>query len=428
VAFELYYEATHAVEIEVKGGAVERAQAAVEMGLALRVVEGGRPGFASTTRLDADGLERLAERARAAAKVAAPDPAVRFAGPATIEPLQADDPALATRTQAARIEAARALEAAALGADPRVARVRGATYREESREVYLATSDGFAGGYRASRVSASLEAVAEAGDLAEAAWDFAVAPRAADLDVAAVGRRAGRRAAALLGAVTPPTRRGPALLDQTVACDLVEVLADSFTAEAVQKGRSLLSARQARPGDLLLAPRLTLVDDGRDIRGGRGAPFDDEGTPTGRTPLVDRGRLAGLLYDGRSARREGRASTGNGVRDGIAAPPTVGVTTLRIEPGDADPSALLRDLGSGILVTEVLGMHTADPVTGDFSVGGSGFLVERGEPTRPVRGLAIAGNLIDLLGRVAAVGCDVRVAGGTAAPSLLVEDIAISGA
>ncbi len=428
VAFELYYESARTVEVEVKGGEVERAQSAVEAGVALRVVAGGRPGFAFTTRLDAEGLERVVSRALAAAKAAAPDPAVRFAPAAEPEPLDADDPTLAARTQAERIDAARRLEAAALAADRRVARVRGALFREESREIYLATSEGFTGGYRASRVSASLEAAAEEGDLAEAAWEYAVAPRFDRLDVEAVGREAGRRAADLLGAIVPPTRRGPAILDRAVACDLLEVLADSFTAEAVQKGRSLLAARKTQAGDRLLSPLLTVVDDGRDTRAGRGGPFDDEGVPARRTVLVDRGAFAGLLYDGRTAAREGRASTGNGMRDGLTAPPSVGVTTLRIEPGDLSSDRLAARLGEGILVTEVLGMHTADPVTGDFSVGGSGFLVTRGERGRPVRGLALAGNLIDLLGRVAAVGNDVRIGGSTAAPSLLVDDLAVAGA
>lgn len=428
VAFEVYYESARTLEVEVKEGDVERYQAASEAGLALRVVAADRPGFASTTRLDARGLERLVERALAGARAASPDPAVRFAGAASPEPLEAADPTLAALGLAERIDAARRLEAAALAADPRVARVRGASYQEETREVYMATSEGFAGGYRRSRVAASLEAVAEEGDLAEAAREFAVAPRFGDLDVEAVGRLAGLRAAQLLGATVPPTRRGPVLLDRSVACDLLEVLAESFTAEAVQKGRSLLAARGVRPGDPLVAPVLTLADDGRDVRGGRGAPFDDEGVPTRRTVLVDRGRLAGLLYDSRTARREGRASTGNGVRDGVGSPPAVGVTTLRIEPGHADQQALLADLDEGLFITEVLGVHTADAVTGDFSVGGSGFLVEGGSPLRPVRGLALAGNLLDLFGRVVAVGSDLRVAGATAAPSLLVDDLAISGA
>ncbi len=428
VAFELYYESARTTEIEVKGGEVERAQSAVEAGVALRVLAGGRPGFAATTRLDAEGLERVVARALAGTKVTAPDPAVRFAGPAMPEPVDAEDPTLPVRTQADRIDAARRLEAAALAADPRVVRVRGATYREEWREVYLATSEGFTGGHRSSRVSASLEAAAEEGDLAEAAWEYAVAPRLDRLDVEAVGREAGRRAAALLGAVVPPTRRGPAILDRGVVCDLLEALADSFTAEAVQKGRSLLAARRTAQGEMLLSPALTVVDDGRDTRAGRGGPFDDEGVPTGRTVLVERGRLGSLLYDARTAARDGRSSTGNGVRDGLTGPPSVGVTTIRIEPGHLSPEALAARMGEGLLVTEVLGMHTADPVTGDFSVGGSGFLVTGGERGRPVRGLALAGNLIDLLGRVTAVGNDVRVGGSTVAPSLLVDELAVSGA
>src|SRR5690606_31662940 len=112
---------------------------------------------------------------------------------------------------------------------------------------------------------------------------------------------------------------------------------------------------------------------------------------------------------------------------GARRPPAAGVTTIRIEPGDLSPEALAARMGEGLLVTEVLGIHTADPVSGDFSVGGSGFLVTGGEVGRPVRGLALAGNLVDLLGRVTAVGNDVRVGASTAAPSLLVDELAVSG-
>jgi PmbA protein len=210
-----------------------------------------------------------------------------------------------------------------------------------------------------------------------------------------------------------------------VAASLLELLSTSLLAESVQKGRSLLAGRL---GQEVAAPSANLIDDGLLPGGLETAPFDAEGNPRQRTVLLERGRLAGFLYDQYGANREGRASTGNASRPGALSPPSVQVSNLYLEPGSHSFEALLAEMGRGIIISNVLGMHTANPVSGDFSVGASGHWVEGGHISHPVKGIAISGNVLTLLSRLAVVGSDLRFWGRVGSPSLLIERLDVGGA
>ena len=170
---------------------------------------------------------------------------------------------------------------------------------------------------------------------------------------------------------------------------------------------------------------LRIADDGTDPDGPASAPFDGEGTPTRRTALIEDGRLLGFLYDSRTARRAGRSTTGNASRGSYRSPPSVGTTNLIVEPGDARPRrAWPRRAGEGLYVTDVAGLHSGvNPVSGTFSVGASGRLIENGELGAPVREITIASDLVSMLKAVRSVGSEARwvpFGGSVKAPPLLV--------
>src|SRR5207302_3634967 len=198
-------------------------------------------------------------------------------------------------------------------------------------------------------------------------------------------------------------------------------LASSISAEAVQKGRSLLAGRLEQR---IASPGVTIVDDGRRTDGLASRPWDAEGVPTQRTEVIASGVLRSYLHNSYTARRDGRVrSTGNAARSSYRSTPELGPSNLVLLPGEESPDALLRAMGDGLLVSDVHGLHTVNPVTGEFSLGVNGLLVEDGNPTRPVREVTIAGTLLDLLGSVDAVGRDLRFtfgAGFLGAPSVLV--------
>jgi PmbA protein len=216
-----------------------------------------------------------------------------------------------------------------------------------------------------------------------------------------------------------------------VASEFLSLLAHSFFADQVQKGKSPLKGKR---GEKFFSPLLTIADDGLYLKGISTAPFDGEGMPSQRTVLVAQGELTHYLYDRYWANRENlfslgpRAeSTGNSRRHGIKSPPGVGISNFFIDPGNIGIPKLLEGFLHGIVVEEVMGLHTVDPISGDFSLGCSGDWIDRGQKVHPVKSIAIAGNLFDLFRRVIGVGEDLRFFGGVGAPSLLIDEVLISG-
>jgi PmbA protein len=165
------------------------------------------------------------------------------------------------------------------------------------------------------------------------------------------------------------------------------------------------------------------------VRGGGigSAPFDGEGVPTSRTVLIDKGVLKQYLYNTYTAAKDGVSSTGNGVRSSFKGTPEVGVTNFFIEAGHTPAEEIIKGVANGLYVTEVMGMHTANPISGDFSVGVSGLLIEDGEVTRPVRGIAMGGNIMELFNRIDVVGNDLQFFGSKGSPTIRIAEMTISG-
>jgi PmbA protein len=277
----------------------------------------------------------------------------------------------------------------------------------------------------------NVTAVAEEMGESEMGWDFDISHFFNDLDAERVGQLAGRKALERLGGKRIPTGVYSVLLRNHVASEFLSLLAHSFLADQVQKGKSHLKGRQ---GEKVFSSLLNLVDDGLYSKGISTAPIDGEGMPSQRSSLVTQGKLNGFLYDRYWAHRENRSSaeghmgsTGNSRRYGIKTPPGVGISNFFIEPGGYPYPELIQHLFQGLVVEEVMGLHTVNPISGDFSLGCSGDWIERGERVHPVKSIAIAGNLFELFQKVVGVGEDLKFFGAVGSPSLLVKDLLVSG-
>jgi PmbA protein len=218
------------------------------------------------------------------------------------------------------------------------------------------------------------------------------------------------------------------VLDPWAAASFLGVLSQALSAEEVQKGRSLLAGLV---GQEVGSDVLTLVDDGRLADGPAAAPFDDEGVPTGRTPLVEGGTLKGFLHNSTTARRARTESTGNASRPGYRGTPGVSPTNLFVEPGEGSPEALLARAGRAVYVQDVSGVHSgANAISGEFSVGATGLRVEGGELGEPLREMTIASTLPEVLRSVQAVGSDLRffpAGGAVGTPTILVGEMTVAG-
>lgn len=426
--FEAYFERVESRRFEAKDGAIESAQGAVEEGLALRVFREGRQGFGYSTDLSDSGLDYLCASVVASLPWVDPDPDLPLpeAPSPTAEPeLRNFDAGLAAVPEASKRELALALEAAAKAVDPRVRHVRAAAYDEKTLDVRLRNSAGLDRAFRRTRCRIGVMSVAEADGSAESGYEFDSSPFFERLDPRKVGEAASRLALSYLGATTPSSRRAPVLIDPLVAGEFLEVLAGSFQGDAVFKKRSFL---EGKLGQRVYAPLLRIRDAGLLPEGSASCPFDGEGQDSRDLPLVEAGVVSNYLLDRLYSRKLGLKANASLVRRGLQRPPFISYSNLVLEPGERSDEALFREIGSGILVTEAIGVHAANPVTGDFSVGIQGFLIEGGEKRGPVKKLALAGNLHQMLADLRAVGSRYRTHGGVGAPTLAVQEMAIGGA
>lgn len=422
---------THSRDFEVKAyqGEAESVSSAEPRGAGVRLLRGGRVGFAFTTALDDDGLTAVVEQARANAVSASPDDAVAFAAPAATEELPLlMDPSQVEVSPQEKVAFAVALERATAGAEPRIRTVEEAGYSDSDSEIAIATSTGVEGSYRRTDAWCYSVAIAADGDETQVGFEFALERGLAALDVDDVASRSAARATSVLGAAKIASARMPVVFEPYTAGQFLAVMGGVLTAEAVQKGRSLFAGKL---GEEVAAPVLTLVDDGR-AEGAPGAsPWDAEGTPTGATPVIESGILRSYLYDIPSARREGRSSTGNASRAGFRSAPGPSPSNMAFTPTGASREELLAEAGRALVVQDFHGVHSgANPISGDFSVGVTGHLLEGGDLTRPVKEVTIAAPMLDILRGIVAVADDRRwlpFGGAYAGATTLIAEMTVAG-
>ena len=412
--------------IDIRQGALEQAERSEGVEVGLRVLIGTRQACVSASDISPATLARLAERAVAMAREAPEDPTVGLADPDQlaqawdIAAFDLCDPS-AEPTPAELESAARAVEAAALET-PGITQVE-ASSGWSHREMHLATSGGFSGGY--ARSSRSLSAVAFTGSGTNMERDWAGEGRiyASDMPSAAeIGALAARRTLERAGSVKPPTGAYPVLFDERIASSLIGHLLSAINGASIARGASWLMDGLGRQ---ILPAGMSITENPHRPRISGSRPFDGEGLPTAPRTIVQDGVLLGWTLDLGTARKLGMTSTANASR-GTSAPPSPSTSNIDLTPGTATRADLIRDMGTGLLVTSMIGA-TINPTTGDYSRGAAGFWVENGELKYPVNECTIAGNLRDMLLRMTAAN-DAKAHYATRVPSLLVEGLTLAGA
>ncbi|WP_414898754.1 TldD/PmbA family protein [Rhodovulum sp. YEN HP10] len=415
------------LSIDVRNGRLEQAERSEGIELGLRVLMGQRQACVSASDSRPETLAEMAIRAVAMAREAPEDATVGLADPSELArnrdaaALELADPA-PEPDPAALEEDARRAEAAAL-AVPGVAQVQSASAGYGLRRMMLAASNGFSGSY--ARTSRSISCVAISGEGSGMERDWCAESRTfqAELPPAdEIGRIAGARAAALAGARRPKSGAFPVLFDERIAASLIGHLLSAINGTAIVRGASWardLIGREVLPAEL------SLIEDPHRPRIAGSRPFDSEGLPTTRRALVENGVLTGWVLDLASARKLGLSSTGNAVRP-VSAPPSPAAGNVTLSPGALDRDALIAEMGTGLLVTSLIG-STINPTTGDYSRGASGFWVENGRIAYPVNECTIAGHLPEMLRRLQPAN-DARDHLSRRVPSLLVEGMTLAGA
>jgi PmbA protein len=425
-AAEVFLRAYSSTSIEVKDQKVDAFDRAKDVGAGLRVLVGTRMGFAFTTDLSDTSLKTLAQAGVTNAKNTEPDPFHALPGKpeAAYRTVNIFDPEIVNLGEKEKIGRVMAMELAAFSTDTRIKRIRKASATFSDAETLIMNTNGAESAYRSTACSSSIEVVAEDRGEAQAGSEFDVSRFYRKLLIEEVGRRAAQRALDLLGAKHIDSVKAPVILEATVAQEFLSMMASGFSAESVQKKRSLFIGKLDQE---VASSVITVFDDGL-LDGGLGtAPSDDEAVPVKKKTVIERGRLAMFLYNTYTANKDKTVSTGNGMRGGFKGIPGVGLTNLYVEPGKNSLEDLIGSIDKGLYVTEVMGMHTANPISGDFSVGATGFWIEKGKKAYPVREITLAGNILDLMKHVDAVGSDLRFSGKIGSPSLRIRELSIGG-
>ncbi|HEX6008504.1 MAG TPA: TldD/PmbA family protein [Actinomycetota bacterium] len=425
-AVEAYAEESRHTDVEARKGEVEGLTSAESRGVGVRVIAGGRLGFAYAADPSDDEIVATVERARENATLGTEDENNVLADASEYEPIEGlffDEQAAMPADD--KVSLALQVERVAVSSDPNVGKVEQCGFGDAIGRVAIASTTGVSAEFRRTGCWCVAVTLAERDGDTQTGFSFQVAHRAADLDPDAVAREAAERAARMLGAVKPQTQRVPVLLDPFAASSFLGVLAGALSAESVQKGRSLFADLV---GERVGADVFTLVDDGRLLDGPAAAPFDDEGVPAGRTDLIGAGVLNGFLHNTYTARRGSTTSTGNASRAGYRSTPGVGATNFYVQPGSMSFESLLAKADGGVLIQDVSGVHSgANPISGEFSVGATGLRIAGGALGEPVREMTIASTLPDMLKSVAAVGSDLRFFSSVGTPSILIGEMTLAG-
>jgi PmbA protein len=413
-----------ALSISVRLGELEEVEREESRDLGLRVFVGRRQASVSGSDISSEARAKLVERVVAMARLAPEDPYAGLAdsdrlahGP--LPDLDLFDPSEPT---AEILEArARTAETAARAA-PRVTNSDGGSGSWAASEWKMVTSGGFTGRHRASGFSIGASAIAGDENGMESGYDGRSTRWEADLpSPESIGAEAGRRAAGRLGARKIASTTAPVIFENRLAASLMGPLIGAISGPSIARGTSFLKDKL---GQQIFAKGININDEPHRLRGLGSSPFDDEGVANSRTNIIADGVLTTWLLNTSSARQLGLKTTGHASR-GLAGPPGVSPSNLTFQPGDRDQAALMRDAGTGLLVTSMFG-PSLNGNTGDWSVGCSGFWFVGGEIAYPVTEITVAGNLLEIYSRIVP-GADLEIRGASNAPSLLIDSLAIAG-
>jgi PmbA protein len=422
---EAYISRGGETSVRVYEGEVEHFVSAQSESVGIRVIANGRTGYAYAGTLDESVLHEVLAEARDNVAFGTPDEYAGLAEPdgVAVVPQELWNDELAAFPTARKIELAKELEKLTLATDSRV-RVDDANYDDAYGETAFATTTGIRTYGKENGCYVSVGTLADDGDETQTGFGFSVGRTPSQFDLARAAREAADRATRLLGATKPQSKRTTVVLDPYVTAQFLRVLSSSFSGENVQKGRSFFAERL---GEVVANPMITLIDDPTNPLAYSATDIDGEGLAARRNVLIENGVLKMFLHSSYSARRGKTKSTGNAVRSGGT--PGVSCLAMQLVPGTKSQQELIADVDDGVLIQMVQGLHSGvNPISGDFSTGASGLLINNGQVGAPVREFTIASTLQKMLLDVAAIGGDVDWLPMSAnGMTLVIRDVTLSG-
>lgn len=396
-----------------------------EAGVCVRFLQEGAQGVAVSKGASPDIVARLLSQAADTAKLMPKDPHRQFfSGGASYASALRCDNTLFTTPSDEILERLSIVEKRILKTDTRLKKFIKMNYSEEKSTVSLANTKDLFQESESSSFSFVVEVLAEEKGASEVGWDYCSSRFRQKLDIEAVVASVAQHTLQSLGGGAIPSGRYSVVLHPRVGTQLLDMVTEALSAEAVQLGRSFWRGKEKAK---VASSVVNICDDPLLQDGLASAPFDDEGVPHAKLEVVSKGILNEYFYDLRTAHKAGRTSNGRGMKEGVSVLPKPGPTNFFLQPGSHSLLALLESRDTIFYLHDVMGLHMADPITGEFSLGASGSLFKKGKFSQAVRGVTVAGTIGELFQNIVTVGSDLTWYGTVGAPHLLVDFLTVAG-
>lgn len=396
-------------------------------GLSLRGLYNGKMGYAATEAFDEEAVGQLVRAVKESAELTE-DEDVQEIYPGDKEYPKIDNycPALDAVDEQRKLQLIQDIEKKALAMDERITALNYNMISTSSGETRIVNSYGLNLNARDNMAVCYVSATAKEGERVSTGSGFKVTRNFEELDADAIAKEAVDEALFMLKAAPVPSGNYRAIIDAKCMPDLLGVFAGVFSAESAQKGLSLLAGKE---GEMIASEIVTLMDDPLLPGGLASQPFDAEGVATHTKAVIENGKLTTLLHNLKTARKAGVKTTGNAAKSGYAGAVNVSPSNFYLKPGEKTQAELFADMGDGLVITEVSGLHAgANPISGDFSLIAQGYTVKDGKKDKPVEQITVAGNFYQLLKNIRAVGSDLTFPGSPiGSPSVDVGEIAVAG-
>jgi len=427
VEAEVYLSRTKGLSIEVEKQEIKAFEKSDDFGIGIRVMNKGKTGFSCFSGISEEIIDQSIDNALKSLAYSGEEssrklPKNRNIAYAEYNSCQYNSDNVSLDE---KIDAAMKLEKCGLNFDKRITKTNKSSYRESKFEVIVRNTLGIDFSHEGSMCGCSVTFVAEEQGTMETGWELDSAKSIKNLDIEKTGITAAQKAVRMIGAKPVSTGNYPVILDNIVTMEFLALLSSSLCADQIQKGKSMF---QNKKETQVASPIMSLEDNGFHNDAITCFGGDSEGVPVKETILIDKGFLKNYLYDTYTANKDKRESTGNGFRSSYKATPSVGISNLFVKAEKTAPfEEMISSIDKGLYVTEAMGVHTADPVTGDFSFGVEGMLIESGKIASPVRGVMMAGNVIDMIKNIEMIENKIRFIGRIGAPALRISGLAVSG-
>lgn len=428
---EVYYEGGKSFEVMIYDGEIAQYENSVQAGVSFRGTYLGKMGYSYSENIDVEAVDFLINEAKQNAEIIE-DTQIEmlYCGDKEYPQVNGFSEALKNISVEEKINSAKKMEIAAKNENNYISDVDYCLTAYGEQEISISNTKGLDGEFKSNFATAYVSVIAQKGEDIKTGSEYWIDGNWEGFNPSNIGISASRTAVSHLGAESIKSGEYKILLQNNVASDFLSTFAGVFFAENVQKGFSMLNNKI---GTTIAGNTVTLKDDGL-YEGGMGSvPFDSEGVKSSNKYIIENGVLKTYLYNLKSAMADGRVSTGNGFKPSFKSTVQTACTNFYIERGSKTLEQLINDIGDGLLITDLAGLHSgANAVSGDFSLSAEGFLIENGSIKKPVEQITIAGNFYELIKNIIEVGNDLRFnmptgIGTMGSPSVYVKSLSVSG-